>query len=143
MLTKNFYNTIDAELNTLITKYSEDEILKKHKKSSHNQKSYALLIWFLEFYGRKSNYADFITDGKDNSSCDIVFDGIDSQGNKVFYVVQSKWNNAKNSEKETDRDEILKALSDFDTILRGEKKSINEKLKRKLEELRLTLKSKW
>lgn len=141
MLTKAFYNIIDAELDNLITKYSNDNLIKKHSSAINNQKSYALLIWFLDFYGRISNYSDYITDGDDDSSCDIVFDNIDNQGKRVFYVVQSKWNNLANSEKEANRDDILKALSDFETILRGEKKSINLKLKTKLEELDSHLKS--
>ena len=138
MLTKEFYNVIDSNLNILLEKYQDDEFIKKHKKHKgaiNNQKSYALLIWFLEFYGRKSNYKDFITDGDKDSSCDIVFDNTNNQGDKIFYVVQSKWNNADNSEKETDKDEILKALNDFDTILEGEKQNVHEKLKAKLEDL--------
>jgi hypothetical protein len=137
MLTKDFYKVIDAELNVLLEKYKEDKFLKKlHQASSmNNRKSYSLLIWFLDFYGRKSNYTDFITDGDNDSSCDIVFDNMDNQGNRVFYVVQSKWNTIENSEKETNKDEILKALSDFETILRGEKQKINDKLRIKLEEL--------
>ncbi|MCX8472318.1 MAG: AIPR family protein, partial [Sediminibacterium sp.] len=141
MLTKNFYTIIDEELDALILKYKDDKLIKKHKSAINNQKSYALLIWFLDFYGRISNYSNFITDGDNDSSCDIVFDSLNNQGNKVFYVVQSKWNNAENSEKETNKDEILKNLNDFETILRGEKKSVNEKLKSKLDELDLHLKA--
>lgn len=137
MLTKEFYNVIDSEINTLLEKYKDDEFIKRHKNKNaiNNQKSYALLIWFLEFYGRKSNYKDFITDGDKDSSCDIIFDNTNNQGDKIFYVVQSKWNNADKSDKETDKDEILKALNDFDTILRGEKQNVNEKVKAKLNDL--------
>jgi hypothetical protein len=136
MLTKHFYSTIDSELGTLVEKYKNDDFIKKHNgRISEQTKSYALLIWFLDFYGRKSNYIDFITDGVDDSSCDIVFDNTNNQGEKIFYIVQSKWNNENNSEKETDRDEILKALNEFETLLRGEKQNVNEKLKVKLEEL--------
>jgi AIPR protein len=141
MLTRDFYNTIDAKLDALIQKYKDDKFLKKHKSAINNQKSYALLIWFLDFYGRKSNYTDFITDGDNDSSCDIVFDNTNNQGEKIFYVVQSKWNNADNSEIDTNRGEILKALNDFETILRGEKQHINPKLKIKLEELDKHLKA--
>lgn len=140
MLTKDFYNIIDSELNTLLEKYKEDELLKKYKEP-HQKSSYALLIWFLEFYGRKSNYKDFITDGNKDSSCDIVFDNINNQGEKIFYIVQSKWNNANNSKKETDRDEILKALNEFETLLRGEKQTVNDELKKKLKELDKHLKA--
>lgn len=141
MLTKDFYNIIDAELSIIIEKYKNDEHIKRHKTAIDNQKSYALLIWFLDFYGRKSNYSDFITDGKSDASCDIVLDNLDSQGNKVFYIIQSKWTNINNSEKETNKDEILKALQDFETILRGGKKNVHEKLKVKLNELDLHLKA--
>ncbi len=141
MFTKDFYGVIDAELDLLIQKYQEDKIIKKHKSAINNQKSYVLLIWFLDFYGRISNYADFITDGDNDSSCDIVLDTINNDGNKVFYIVQSKWNNADNAEKETNKDEILKAINDFETILRDEKKIINSKLKEKLSELQLHLKA--
>ncbi len=141
MVTKDFHTIINSELDTLLEKYKEDKFIKKHKSAINNQKSYALLIWFLDFYGRISNYSNFITDGDNDSSCDIVFDNTDNQGNKIFYVVQSKWNNASNSEKDTDKDEILKALSDFETILRGEKQNVNAKLQKKLEELDAHLKS--
>ncbi len=135
MFTKDFYNIIDSELNGLLEKYKADKFVQKHRNAINNQKSYALLIWFLEFYGKISSYTSSITDGKDDSSCDIVFDKTNNYGDKIFYIVQSKWNNAANSEKEADKDEILKALSEFTTILRGEKDDFNDKLKLKLEEL--------
>jgi hypothetical protein len=141
MLTKDFYYIVDSEISGLIEKYKDDKFIKKHRSSIYNQKSYALLIWFLDFYARTSSYADFITDGDNDSSCDIIFDKENNQGQKIFYVVQSKWNNENNSEKETNRDEILKALNDFETILRGEKHNVNAKLKVKLEELDNHLKS--
>ena len=141
MLTRDFYRIVDSEISGLIKKYKDDKFIKKHRSSLENQKSYALLIWFLDFYARTSSYADFITDGDNDSSCDIIFDKKNNQDQKVFYVVQSKWNNENNSEKETNRDEILKALNDFETILRGEKYNVNEKLRIKLEELDNHLKS--
>jgi hypothetical protein len=141
MITKDFYNVIDAELSGLLDKYKDDKFIKKHRNSIDNQKSYTLLIWFLEFYGGISNYSSFITDGDNDSSCDIVFDKSSNHSERIFYVVQSKWNNEANSEKEASKDEILKALSDFETILRGEKHNINDKLKVKLEELDNHLKS--
>lgn len=99
MSTEEFYEIIDHELTELISKYSEDEFIKRHKTKAgnNNQKSYALLIWFLDFYGKKSSYAPYITDGSNDGSCDIIFDGYDNRGDRVFYVVQSKWNNQSNS----------------------------------------------
>jgi AIPR protein len=135
MLTKEFYERIDEELDVLLTKYQDDPFIVNQKKAINNQKSYALLIWFLEFYGRISNYSDFITDGENDSSCDIVFDNIDTQGQRIFYVVQSKWNNADNAEKNISGGEISKALSDFQTILRGGKSKINKRLQEKLDQL--------
>jgi len=143
MITKDFYNVIDIELSGLLEKYKDDEFIKKHRTAIDNQKSYTLLIWFLEFYGGISNYSSFITEGDKDSSCDIVFDKLSNHSARIFYVVQSKWNNAANSGKEVSKDQILKALNNFETILRGEKHNINvnDKLKLKLEELDNHLKS--
>ena len=135
MFTRDFYNIIDSELKGLLEKYRADKFVQKHRNAINNQQSYALLIWFLEFYGKISNYTSFITDGDNDSSCDIIFDKKNNYGDNIFYIVQSKWNNTANSEKEADKDEILKALSEFTTILRGEKDDLNDKLKLKLEEL--------
>ena len=55
MFTKDFYNIIDRELNELLEKYKDDKFIQKHRNAINNQKSYALLIWFLEFYGRISS----------------------------------------------------------------------------------------
>jgi hypothetical protein len=129
-------------LTNLVEKYGEDDYIQKHKGAKNNQKSYALLIWFLEFYGKRQNYKNYITDGDNDSSCDIVFDNVNNQGEKVFYLVQSKWNNEENVEShKKNRDEILKTLNEFETLLRGEKKNVNNKLHVKLKELNKHLES--
>jgi hypothetical protein len=120
MITEDFYDLIDAELEALIDKYQNDAQIKKHQHSKNHQKAYALLIWFLHFYGKTRNYLPYITE--DDSSCDIVFDKTDTQGKKIFYVVQAKWNNKRNCHKEIDSKDIKYALNDFDTILRGDLK---------------------
>jgi AIPR protein len=154
MLTKNFYNTIDTELVAILEKYRDDTFVKNQKgeQAENNKKSYALLIWFLEFYAKKNDYISYITDSnslinkkQDNkehdifkdadASCDVIFDNIDNFGNRVFYIVQSKWNNANNSEGEIERTEVVKALNDFETILRGDTQKVNQKLATKLEAL--------
>lgn len=135
MLTQDFYKIIDNELVEILDKYKDDAYIKKNKKAINNQKSYALLIWFLEFYGKKTDYTNYITDGDDDSSCDIVFDNLDNQGQKVFYIVQSKWNIQGNCDSEVEKKDILQALSDFDTIIRGKKEKVSEKLKVKITEL--------
>ena len=140
MLTEDFYKLIDGELSSILEKYKEDTYIKKNKSAINNQKAYALLIWFLDFYGKKSDYSSYITDGDDDSSCDIVFDSLDNQSQRIFYVVQSKWNIASNANKEVEKKDILQALNDFDTIIRGRKEKVNAKLKSKIDELQEHLK---
>ncbi|MDI9365901.1 MAG: AIPR family protein [Flavobacterium sp.] len=135
MLTDDFYKIIDTELTAIIEKYKDDNYIKKNKSATNNQKAYALLIWFLEFYGKKTDYSSYITDGDEDSSCDIVFDNLDNQGQRVFYIVQSKWNIETNCNKIVDKKDILQALNDFDTILRGKKEKVSTKLKTKIDEL--------
>lgn len=103
---------------------------------------------------KKTDYLSYITDSnsllnkksadktantdkfKDaDASCDVVFDSIDNFGNKVFYVVQSKWNAKSNCAGEIERTDVAKALNDFETILRGDIQKVNEKLLKKLEDL--------
>lgn len=141
MKNQEFYNIIDAEISRVLQEYKNDDYLNRNRNSVNNQKSYGLLIWFLEFYGRIRNYQGYITDGNDDSSCDIVFDRLDSQGKRVFYIVQSKWNNAKNALKKSDKDEILKALSDFEAILSDKKKNLNDKLKERLKDFQEHIKA--
>ena len=96
MITKDFYNLIDGEIDELLKKYVEDDYLKKHTGSISNQKSYALLIWFLEFYGKIANYTPFITDGTNDSSCDIVFD---KNGAQTVYSIYSAYKNASRTKR--------------------------------------------
>ena len=58
MLTEDFYKLIDGELIEILEKYKEDTYIKKNKSAINNQKAYALLIWFLDFYGKKSDYSN-------------------------------------------------------------------------------------
>ncbi len=136
MLTKDFYQIIDQELSEIIKKYSDDEMIKKHYKSEDNQKSYAFLIWFLEFYGKKTDYVHYITDGPGDNSCDIIFDAKDTRGKIIYYVIQSKWNNEKNAEKNIVGTDLGYAISDFTTMLRGNKQPTeNDNFNNKLTEL--------
>lgn len=137
MLNSNFYDKLDVELGDIIEKYKNDDVLKKHSNSIDNQKTYAFLIWFLEFYGKTSNYVDYITEGKGDASCNIVFDQEDQFGKRVFYIIQSKWNNKKNIEGNIDSKHIKYSLQDFDTIIRGGKdvENVNSALQEKLPQL--------
>lgn len=133
MLNPDFYKLINTKLEELLEKYKDDEYLER-QKNPDNQKSYAFLIWFLEFYRRTSNYQPYITDGINDGSCDLIFDYYNQQNARVFYVVQSKWNTLNNCNKKIKRGEVLQALQDFETILRGGKKNVNDKLQQRLEE---------
>ncbi len=134
MIANDFYSIIDQEIEALLEKFQNDSYLLSHA-DKNNQKPYGLLIWFLEFYGRVLSYAPYITDGRDDSSCDIILDMKDGLG-RVFYVVQAKWNaKTKVSSNKDLKDDILKSLSDFETVLRGDRKTLNEKVQKRLEDL--------
>ncbi len=137
MTNKEFYPIIDSEILNILSKYTGDPFLKKHKGSQPNQKAYGFLIWFIEFYCKQTNYLPFLTEGNDDASCDIIFDTVDSFGNKRFFIIQSKWNSENKVESEIETKDIKYTLNDFDTILRGDKKnSANTKLTAKLADLK-------
>jgi hypothetical protein len=140
MKVKDFHEIIDTELEEVLLKYKEDRELHRHKNNEQN-KGYAFLIWFLEFYGQKSLYKNYITDGKDDKSCDIIFSNIDSQGQEIFYIIQSKWVQYSEKRKDTSypvikKEEFNAALTDFSTILSGTKQEgRNERFNKKYEDL--------
>jgi hypothetical protein len=141
MLTEQFYDLLDKELETIISEYEEDIRIKKLNQVNQ-QKSYALLIWFLKFYAPyQTLFQHAITDGKDDSSCDLIFKTRE-EGSFVYYVVQSKWNVktklitlGKESAK-ISSDEVKKAIIDFESVLKKDKKrGSNELFNQKLDEL--------
>ena len=137
MYTKDFYDIIDAELEKVVVSNSEFELIKRHKKID-DKKANAFLIWFLNFYAPAKGfiYQRYITDGNGDSSCDIIFDLLDGQGIKTFYVVQSKWKSKNNCETELSSVDIKSSLNDFETLLRYGKKDVkNENFKKKYAEL--------
>ena len=137
MYTKDFYDIIDTELEKVVTTNSDFELIKRHKKPE-DKKANAFLIWFLNFYAPAKGlvYQRYITDGNGDSSCDIIFDLIDGQGIKTFYVVQSKWKSKNNCTTEISSTDIKSSLNDFETLLRyGKKETNNENFKRKYLEL--------
>ncbi|MGO4530429.1 AIPR family protein [Paenibacillus sp. 2TAF8] len=140
MIVKDFYELLNSELETEIVN-SEDPIFKRYKQDQQ-KKSYALLIWFLKFYGQTISVKEFITDGDGDSSCDIIFSKTDTYNKKIFYIVQSKWNNKNNCESMFSATELKYTLNDFETILRGDKKSTtNDKFNLKYQELKKHLES--
>lgn len=132
-----FYSLVNTELEAILDKYPNDTELHKHKNRNQN-KSYALLIWFLNFYGQKELYKNYITGGKGDSLCDIIFSNIDSQGDTIFYVVQSKWveYHEKKAYPQIKKEEFNGTISEFSAILGGEKRETkNEKFNKKYQEL--------
>ncbi len=139
MKTDKFYNIIDGELEKIIQANISDETIKKNTSNNNKGKGYAALIWFLDFYGQKSLFKQYITDGKEDFSCDIIFSDKNYDGEIIYYVIQSKWVDWKDKNKpikKIDKDEFGKTLNDFETILRGDKgEASNEKFNQKYEEL--------
>ncbi len=120
MKNNEFYDVLDKDLDKVIQNSIGDEILTKLKQADQ-KKSYAFLVWFLKFYSNIENVNQYITDGHGDNSCDIILDIMDSQGEKTFYIVQSKWNTLSNCNKEFDGTEMKSFLSDAQCILRGDK----------------------
>ncbi|SEH04326.1 AIPR family protein [Candidatus Venteria ishoeyi] len=118
MRTELFCQTLDQELDDLLVEYQADEVLQKLKQPEQ-KKSYAFLLWFLRFYSSTQiHFRDNITEGKDDSSCDIILSKPGADKCNCFYIIQSKWR--KNPLKSNGTsDDIKKALSDFEAILHG------------------------
>ena len=114
MLTKDFYDILDKELEKIVADDPDFELIKRHKKMDE-KKAAAFLIWFLKFYAPAKGlvYRRYITEGKEDNSCDIIFDMIDSLGKTTFYVVQSKWKSKNNNESAINATDIKASLNDF------------------------------
>ncbi|MBK9459815.1 MAG: AIPR family protein [Sphingobacteriales bacterium] len=117
MKTDKFYQTLNTELEQIIADGSNRFIMEKLKEEAH-KKGYALLIWFLKFYGQKPHNQEFITDGSGDYACDLIFSNNDPGRDEVYYVVQSKWAVATNAAKPIAKEEFNAALTDFNTILK-------------------------
>jgi len=121
MFTEEFYDIIDGELYPIIEDNKENEYFQK--KDDPGKKSFAFLLWFIKRYNPNlANVAQYVTDGNDDSSCDIIFPNNDNMGEAIYYVVQSKWNNKNNLGGYDGVSNVIKAcLSDFRLILSGDK----------------------
>ena len=149
MLTTTFYQLLDNELNEILAKNLENQALHKHKDIKLN-KGYAFIMWFLDFYGQKKSYQNYITDGSGDSSCDIIFSNQDVEENTIFYVVQSKWVNVNfnNTYPKISSQEFKATISDFTTVLNGtrvlgENVKFNQKYKELLAHLEKNGKAKF
>lgn len=120
----DFYDIIDNEIQKIIDAYPCDEELKKKQPSG--KKSYGFLLWFLQNNLHSSNekiefYRQFIVDGNDDNSCDLIFTNKED-GEKVFYIVQAKWFARSNINKSHEIANIYKAcLTDFNMLLEHKK----------------------
>jgi len=120
-----FYDIIDTEINKLSVPFKNNPHLKK--QDENGKKSFLFLLWFLNRYLPNCDLSEletFITEGNDDSSCDLIFTNKDQTGKEVFYVVQAKWFAKQNINKAKEITKEVKAcLSDFRLILSGKKES--------------------
>lgn len=134
MKNKDFYEVLNKELETIVQQFDVD--LNNRLKQDQQKKSHAFLIWFLNFYAGISNIEEYITDGHGDNSCDIILDKINSQGERVFYLVQSKWNTLNNCDKNFESEVLKSYLSDVQSVLRGDaEETKNEMFNKRYREL--------
>lgn len=134
MKNQDFYKLLEQDLLKITAEFDENLNLKL--KQDTQKQSYAFLIWFLNFYSGISNVDEYITDGHGDHSCDIILDKINSQGDKVFYLVQSKWNSLKNCDGQFENEVLKSYLSDVQSILKGDKENTeNEKFNSRYHDL--------
>ena len=123
MRNETFYDTVDYQIENLNKIFKDNEFLKKQDQTG--KKSFGLLLWFLNNYlpeKELAEYEDLITEGDDDSSCDIIFQNSDQEGEEVYYVIQAKWFKLGNINKTNKIGKEIKAcLSDFRLILSGKK----------------------
>ncbi|MDA8963515.1 AIPR family protein [bacterium] len=120
-----FYDIIDEKIDELSSIFKDNEHLKK--QDVNGKKSFSFLLWFLNRYLPNhdlSEFEDLITEGNDDSSCDLIFTNKDQLGNEIYYVVQAKWFAKSNINKAKEITKEIKAcLSDFRLIMSGKKES--------------------
>lgn len=121
-----FYDIIDNEIDKLKSSFKKNKHLQK--QDENGKKSFLFLIWFLKRYLPNCEISElekFVTEGNDDSSCDLIFSNTDQEGKEIYYVVQAKWFSKKNISKSNELNkEIKSCLSDFRIILSGKKGSI-------------------
>jgi hypothetical protein len=89
MTLQDFYDILDKELEAVIADNPKDERLYKGDIST--RKSYALFIWFLNFYAKPIDYTLDITHEYKERSCTIIFSTVNRLEKKIIYVVESNW----------------------------------------------------
>lgn len=117
----DFYDVLDIELQAIIDSNSTDERFVRCNQINQ-KKGLAFMVWFLDFYGNRPIYARYITDGDDDTSCDMIFSIPNHEGKQVYYVVQSKWCAKTNVKKGISSHELKMTLDDFRLVYSGQKK---------------------
>lgn len=139
MDTSDFYSLVDKEISVIIKEYSSNLFLVK-LNTEEGRKSYGFLIWFLKKYAPYlKNVEEYITEGEDDSSCDIIFDNKDNFGVNVYYIIQAKWRSKSNSTSSNGMTKEIKyCLSDFQLVAKGKKSqsTLNSKFNVKYDELK-------
>ena len=132
----DFYDALDNELNEVIADNPQD--VRLHKGDDSTRKSFAFLIWFMKFYGKRPIYNLNITEGDDDTSCDIIFSTFDNVGKKLVYVIQAKWKSKKNCTEKLDSTAFKATLDDFKLVYAGQKQysSKNENFNKQYEVLK-------
>ena len=124
MTLQDFYDILDKELEAVIADNPRDENLQKGDVNT--RKAYALLVWFMRFYGKRIHYSINITEGNEDASCDIIFSMPDTVGKKIIYIVQAKWKSRKNCLEKIDSTAFKATLDDFKLIHSGKKEFSNK-----------------
>ena len=90
MNNQDFYDIIDAEIQTIVDSIDDEEI---KKKSDEGKKAYCFLLWFLQnnlnrTHDELKKYTQYIVDGNDDNSCDLIFPNKEG-GELVYYIIQA------------------------------------------------------
>jgi len=124
MTNETFYDLIESESTDLSVAFENNEYYKK--QDENGKKSFLFLIWFLKNYLPEVDIFDlenFVTEGPDDSSSDIIFSNKNQSGEETYYVVQAKWFSKDKINKANGITKEVKAcMTDFKLMLTGNKK---------------------
>lgn len=141
MKTEAFYKLIDTEIEDTIAEHLQSDPDFGKVKNEENRKSFAFLLWFLKHYHPEMSVSElkqYITEGNDDGSCDIIFSNKNRTDEPVYYVVQAKWFSQSNAAKTNKTGTLVKAcMTDFSLIYNGKKpkSATNIKFNRLYDEL--------
>ena len=124
MNNNEFYDVIDNEIQQIVDVNKDNPELQK--KNLEGKKSYCFLLWFLINNLHRSieeidYYRQYIVDGNDDNSCDLIFSNKE-KGEEIYYIVQAKWFSKGKINNSNDISNIYKAcLTDFNMMLEHKK----------------------